>query len=192
MFDCDFDSKEELERTQIIYDEDLFSFGNDNSIESTDSTSSIEFDAGKVENQRYVDSSNATIKRKSIASRLDFKVKIRNSNNNPKRMIVNSSNKKSTNKYDILKEIGSGTYGKVYSARDNRDNRIIAVKRIICEMKTLQSVRKFWEERKKKKLKILTTNSMCIDFNRKQKWNSWHVNKSIYVKWMIAIILSAY
>lgn len=49
------------------------------------------------------------------------------------------------NSYELIIEIGSGTYGKVYKARSKRSNQIVAAKRVHCEIQPHQMVmRHFW------------------------------------------------
>lgn len=43
-------------------------------------------------------------------------------------------------KYVLIQEIGKGTYGKVYKARDLKSNQIVAAKRVYCEVRQEQMV----------------------------------------------------
>lgn len=135
-FDCDsIDTPETSNREQIVYDEDIFSFGTE--------LPSDKFDAASKNVSISVSYSPSDRRKNGKRKALElndgplFKARELNiptievTSNGVTRQAVTNNEKRA--EYEILKKIGNGTYGNVYKARLNNKD-VIAIKRITCKL----------------------------------------------------------
>lgn len=143
IFDCEsLDAQSQPERQQIIYDDDdLFGFGCDQTDEinavprnvSISVTFAHDEDNGRKNGKR---------KAKNISKFENgrvFKVAKKNvpsikvvTNGKTRRAVEN--NGRAEEDYELLHEIGCGTYGRVYKAKWKITDEVIAIKRLVCKM----------------------------------------------------------
>lgn len=129
------DTRSEPKRQQITYDDDCFEFGCAKEGDEVDAAPknvsiSVSFDPNEVNGRKNG-------KRKARTAELDreraFKVaKTNGGTNGANRRDVEPETP--SEQYELIREIGCGTYGKVYKARWNSTKEIIAIKRFKCKL----------------------------------------------------------
>lgn len=139
--------KNEIERPQIIYDDDLFAIGSETPNSQSDVGSqnvSISLTINQNDNDRpkngkrkarqFMELENG---RMFEAAKMNITT-IKVITNDGSRRVVKSNSK--SEEYEILSKIGSGTYGDVYKARWLVTGEIIAIKRLKCKLTVPNSV----------------------------------------------------
>lgn len=141
IFDCDsLDARNEPQRQQVTYDDDVFEFGCEVADEIDAAPKNVSISVTFDQNG---DKSRKNGKRKAhdnfeLENGRVYKVvkkyvpSIKVSTNGTSRRAVEANSH--TEDYDLLKEIGCGTYGRVYKARWNPTQEVIAIKRLTCKM----------------------------------------------------------
>ncbi|XP_055315802.1 cyclin-dependent kinase 9-like [Sitodiplosis mosellana] len=142
IFDCEsLDAhSDEPKRQQITYDDDLFGFGYEmvDEVDASPKNVSISVTfAQDAVNGRKNGKRKARVMSEFERGRL-FKVAKTNvpsikvsTNGSSRRTVETESPSKD---YKLLREIGCGTYGKVYKAVWNSTKEVIAIKRLICKL----------------------------------------------------------
>lgn len=136
IFDCDeLNERNVPAREQITYDDDLFAFGIDATDEVDKVPQNVSISTKLTQNgKRKANHSNVENGRIFKAAKLNIQV------------TANGGTRKATkthernDEYDLGKEIGSGTYGRVYKAKLHGSNEVIAIKRMTCKLNTENSV----------------------------------------------------
>lgn len=146
IFDCDeLDARHGPAREQITYDDDWLAFGSDTTDHMNKTRHNVSI---SVKFSEIDDSHTKHGKRKANITRQEngriFKApkldlpNIRVTTNGVSRIAAKSN--KIANEYELLRKIGSGTYGCVYKAKWNVTNEMIAIKRMICKLNTEHTV----------------------------------------------------
>lgn len=143
IFDCGTpDVSNGSSRQQVVYDEDLFAFGNESPEDEIDCASndvSITVTINGSDRKR-----NGKRKADDTPDQLNGKVFKRPKISAPNvRVIANGRSRRAVEtrtkfeEYELQTEIGSGTYGRVYQARWNATGETIAVKRLTCKLNSV-------------------------------------------------------
>lgn len=146
IFDCDeLDARHQPTRQQITYDDDdWLAFGDaTDQVDKPLNNVSISVSFTPIDDNRMKNG-----KRKANISRLEngrifkaAKLNVQNitvTANGASRKAAKTN--KNTDEYELLREIGSGTYGRVFKAKWNVTNEMIAIKRMICKLNTTSTV----------------------------------------------------
>lgn len=147
IFDCaELSPTNEPTRKLVSYDDDdLFTFGSVSPFDKIDNASqnvsirvTVNNGNGKRNIKRKTDGtlagSNGFSKKQKLNATND---KVTKTNGTVQRSVEKHSN---SSEYDFLEMIGNGTYGRVYRARLNATNEVIAVKRLECKLNTAHTV----------------------------------------------------
>lgn len=136
------DVADEPSRQQVVYDEDLFAFG---SVSPSDETNCPSNNVSiSVTNNRFNGKTNGKRKADDASDKLYGKISKKPKIDAPNiRVIANGGSRRAVQtrtkfeEYELLNEIGSGTYGLVYEARWNATKEKIAVKRLTCKLNSV-------------------------------------------------------
>lgn len=140
---------QQSERTQVVYDDDLFAFGETEPCnDSSENTNFLQIKCSNEKADETKQRSKSLNKRKFI-----YNINAQNPNAEPitkrarvsKHQIRNVISQKqqktdSLTEYSLLKLIGKGTYGEVFKGQMNKSRQIIAVKRISVKFNDRQKV----------------------------------------------------
>lgn len=141
------DERSEPKRQLITYDDDCFEFGYGEEDDEVDSAPknvsiSVTFDPNEVNGRK-----NGKCKARDTAELEKGRVfKVAKTNGSTIKVTTNGTTRRAvetdgpSEDYELIQEIGCGTYGKVYKARWNSTNEMIAIKRFMCKLNVPNAV----------------------------------------------------
>lgn len=144
IFDCD-GLENSKKRTQVVYDEDIFAFGDATPIKNEFGTTTSNIKTENIQNGKPAEyKQSQRIGKRKIEYQTQSIPKVRKIADPrlcPRRDIGSMELLNPPTKYTLLKLMGKGTYGEVHQAQMNDTKKIIAVKRMIVQLNRQTTVR---------------------------------------------------